>query len=76
MDQGDILPLLPSTFDDLPLVPTTFEPMADVRQILSPLQSKRRERILSAMSIEPSPTLQDKLKQKATEDLIKFELVN
>lgn len=70
MGQDDILPLLPSTFDDLPLVPTTSEPMTDVRQILSPLQSKRRERILSAMSIEPSPTLQDKLKQKATEDLI------
>lgn len=70
MADGDILPLLPSTFDEIPLVPAISEPTTDVRQPLSPLQSKRRERILSAMSIEPSPTLQDKLKQKAIEDLL------
>ena len=67
---GDFLPPLPSGFDDLPLVPGLSEPTADVRQILSPLQT-RRGRIASAVSVEPSPTLQDKQKQKAINDLLK-----
>lgn len=52
------------------MVPGLSEPMTDVRQILSPLQT-RRGRIASAVSVEPSPTLQDKQKQKAINDLLK-----
>ncbi len=63
---GDILPPLPSAFDDLPLVP---EP-TDARQVLSPLQT-RRGRITSAIPVEPSPTWQDKQKRKAIDDLLK-----
>ncbi len=67
---GDILPPLPSGFDDLPLVPGPFEPLADIRQVLSPPQT-RRGRIKSPTTVEPSPTWQDKQKRKAIDDLLK-----
>ena len=69
---GDILPPLPSGFDDLPLLPQPFDSLADLRQPLSPLQTTtRRGRPALSASVEPSPTWQDKQRQKAIEDILK-----
>ncbi|CAF0816795.1 unnamed protein product [Adineta steineri] len=68
---GGILPPLPSGFDDLPLVPPVpFESLVDNRQPLSPLQTKRRGRTTITSPVEPSPTWQEKQKQKAIEDIL------
>jgi hypothetical protein len=68
---GDILPPLPSGFDDLPLVPPLSEPLTDIRQPLSPAQPTRRGRATTTAPVEPSPTWQDKQKQKAIDDILK-----
>jgi hypothetical protein len=68
---GDILPPLPSGFDDLPLVPPISDPLMDIRQPLSPVQTTRRGRTTTTIPVEPSPTWQDKQKQKAIDDILK-----
>ncbi|CAF2952038.1 unnamed protein product [Rotaria sp. Silwood2] len=67
---GDILPPLPSGFDDLQLVLPPSEPLPDIRQPLSPLQTKRRGRTTITTPVEPSPTWLEKQKQKAIDDIL------
>ncbi|CAF0816970.1 unnamed protein product [Rotaria sordida] len=67
---GDILPPLPSGFDDLQLLLPPLEPPADIRQPLSPLQTKRRGRPTITTPVEPSPTWLEKQKQKAIDDIL------
>ncbi|CAF1281232.1 unnamed protein product [Rotaria sp. Silwood1] len=67
---GDILPPLPSGFDDLQLVLPPSEPLSDIRQPLSPLQTKRRGRTTITTPVEPSPTWLEKQKQKIIDDIL------
>ena len=71
---GNILPPLPSGFDDLPLVMPPSEPLIDHRQhtTISPLQSRRREQMNLATSIEPSPTWQEKHQDKFIDDILRY----
>jgi hypothetical protein len=68
---GDILPLLPSGFDDIPLGPLPSEPLGEIRQPFSPLQTSRRGRPTITTPAEPSPTWQDKQKRKAIDDILR-----
>ncbi|CAF1231742.1 unnamed protein product [Rotaria magnacalcarata] len=67
---GDFLPPLPSSFDDLQLVLPPSEPSVNILQPFSPLQTKRRERTTAITPVEPSPTWQEKQKQKAIDDIL------
>ncbi|CAF3130334.1 unnamed protein product [Rotaria socialis] len=69
-NDGDFLPPLPSSFDDLQLVLPPSEPLVSIPQPFSPLQTKRRERTTIITPVEPSPTWQEKQKQKAIDDIL------